>query len=80
MSEVSLEDIKNGKYDGMYIDHEIEVLSGMFNVQIELLNDPDDKWWEDAELDPQYPFYAYANGKESTNTVLSDLDRSAFSF
>ena len=80
LSEVSLDDIKNGKYDDMYIDHEIEVLSGMFNVQIELLNDPDDKWWEDAELDPQYPFYAYTNGKESTNTVLSELDTSAFSF
>ena len=64
----------------MYIDHEIEVLSGMFNVQIELLNDPDDKWWEDAELEPQYPFYAYDKGKEIKNVVLSSFDFQAFSF
>ena len=80
LSNMSLSDIQSGKYDGEYESHELQVLSGLFNVEIEILNDPEDKWWEDAELDPQYPFYGYANGKTVKDYYEESNDSDVFSF
>ena len=80
LSSIKMEDILSGTYDYEYSSHEMSMLSGLFGVDIEVLNDPDDKWWEDAECDPQYPFYAWSNGKETKNQILDSDDQSAFSF
>ena len=80
LSVINFDDIIAGKYNLDYIDYELDVLSGLFNVDIEILNDPDDKWWEDADCDPQYPFYAYSKGKEVKNVVRESDDPEIFSF
>ncbi len=80
LSVISMDDILSGKYDMNYSDHELEVLSGMFDVEIEMLNDPDDKWWEDAESEPEYPFYACAKGKMTRNETQDSDDPEVFSF
>ena len=80
LTDISFEDIKAGQYDAQYIDHELGVLSGMFGVEIELLNDPDDKWWLDMGCEPEYPFYAYSKGKETKDLTVESDDPSVFSF
>lgn len=51
LSEISLEEIMSGQHDYDYSDYELDILSGMFDVDIEVFNDPDDKWWEDVDFD-----------------------------
>ena len=110
LSAISMDDILAGKYSFTYDDRALDELSGMFGVDIEILNDPDDKWWEDEEYEefedddeeygddeageegeeeddaeawgprPQYPFYAYSNGKEIMDDTLESFDLDVFSF
>ncbi len=90
LSEISMDEIKSGQHDYEYSNHELDILSGIIDVDIEILNDPDDKWWEDIDVDvfedlegfdvegmevkPQYPFYAYSKGKEITNKCFEEED------
>ncbi len=80
LSGVTIEDILSGSHDYEYSSHELNILSGLFNVDIEVFHDPEDKWWEDMDAEPQYPFYAYSKGKEVKNEVLDSDDQSVFSF
>ena len=75
-----MDSILSGEHDYDYSKHELEYLSGLFNVDIEILNDPDDKWWEDAECDPQYPFCAYSKGIQIKCENQESDDQSIFSF
>lgn len=80
LSGISIEEILSGAFDYKYSSHELDFLSGMFDVDIEVLSDPEDKWWEDAECDPQYPFCAYSKGKEIKWEDQDSLDQSVFTF
>lgn len=80
LSDITLEDILSGTHDYEYSSHELDMLSGLFAVDIEVLNDPEDKWWVDAECDPQYPFCAYSEGKEIKWEDQDSDDQSIFSF
>ena len=80
LSDVSMEDILSGALEYKYSHLELDMLSGLFDVDIEVLSDPEDKWWEDAECDPQYPFCAYSKGKEIKWEDQESLDESVFSF
>lgn len=80
LSTVTMDSILSGEHDYDYSEHELEYLSGLFNVDIEIFNDPDDKWWEDAECDPQYPFCAYSKGIQIKCEDQESDDQSIFSF
>lgn len=64
----------NGDYSGQFTDKELVVLSGMFGVEISVFGIPEDQWWLDAEMDPQYPFYEFKNGEEVTNDTICSVD------
>ena len=80
LSGITIDEILSGSHDYEYSSHELDMLSGMFNVDIEVFSDPEDKWWEDADCDAQYPFYAYSKGKEIKSEILNDFDEGVFSF
>ena len=80
LSDVSMEDILSGTYEYQYSHLELDILSGLFDVDIEVFNDPEDKWWEDAGCDPRYPFYAFSKGKETKMEAQKGFDESVFSF
>lgn len=59
-----------GGFFGQFIDKELAVLSGLFGVDISVFGIPDDQWWIDFEMNPEYPYYEYKNGQETVNDTL----------
>ena len=70
LSSYGLEAAKEGRYADEYSDHELRVLSGMFDVDIEVYNDPEDKFWEYMDNDdirPSYLMLRYSEGVEKSD-------------